>query len=654
MASSTQNGARFSHTPLERPHSQIRLLELQPVTRQAPGTIGVDFDQPICCSIRTVPLDHPPPYTALSYSWGDKDQPRRNISIDGAALSITMSLDSALRHLRHDRTEPLIVWTDQICIMQGNTNIPEKNVQVDMMARIYSLAKQVLVWLGPAGQGSDGVMDLYADVGAAIDAANLQHYCTRDNLPLLDAAVHAREPGDQLWEQAAVVQALARELLLPRLQAMVDWDRREWFRRVWVVQEFCVGADPLFVCGHKSIPVDYVKTTRLFLGLGLTHEFLRAVSAQGEDKLALVGALGSGDPTPAFFGARSWRQRSKPGQRPAGTLFELLRMIHVGREAHATEVVDRVFGMFSLATDLDDLGLSVDYNKPEAKVLTDVARALIRGGDLTVLAYVQLPRDVDALPSWVPDWRPNLRSSFYPYRVVGNEGEEDYFRPSGSRPPIVTADLGGDVICLGGFSVDMVEDTGSIWTHDPSGADTFRHQSYLAQIRFLCRLSAMKNQPIYASMQRREEAEWRVPIADIWEANESGPGARQRATHRAMRAFADFRNQIAWMESGGLGRTAVAPPGQSEASMYRLSLAKMSGMRPFITSRGYVGVGPPAMCSGDVVVVFFGARVCSVLRPRGTWGFMGKQYLYVGEAYCDGVMDGELVGQRWEESFYLV
>ncbi|KAG7284758.1 hypothetical protein NEMBOFW57_009369 [Staphylotrichum longicolle] len=653
MATPTPTPSPFLHTPLERPHSQIRLLELQPVP-QPPSNVGADFDQPICCRLETVFLKNTaPPYKALSYSWGEKNQPRRVIFIDNRPFSITESLDSALRHLRHNRTEPLVIWIDQICIMQ--TDNPEKSIQVDMMASIYSCAEQVLVWLGPAGQGSDEVMDLYAQVGGKINDANLQQYCTRDKMPLLDAAVHARNPYDPLWQQAAAVQALARELLLQRLQAVADWDRREWFRRVWVVQEFCVGANPVFLCGFMQVPADYVKTTRLFLGLGLTHEFLQAVRAQGDDKVALVGALGTRDPTPAFFSARSWRQRVERGERPAGTLFELLQMVHVGREAHASEAVDRVFGMFSLATDLDRLRLRADYGKSAVQVLTDVARALIKAGNLAMLAYVQFPRDVDGvLPSWVPDWHPNLRPSFYPYPLAGAVEEQQYFRPSGFRSPMVMTELGDTVLGLGGFSVDIVEDMGSVWTKDADGADAFRHQSYLAEIRFLCRLSAVKNQPIYASRQRREEAEWRVPIADIWEANEPGPGAQQRATQRAMRAFVDFRNQIAWMESGGLAGAAAPPPDNKEASMYRLSLSKMSGMRPFITSCGYVGVGPPAMCPGDVVVVLFGARVCSVLRPRGMWGYMGKQYLYVGEAYCDGVMDGELVGQRWEETFYLV
>ena len=647
----------FSYAALDSHQSQIRLLTLHPSASQLEHSVSDEshFARPICCSVLTVSLDEPPPYKALSYCWGDDDRSRHSVNIEGAALRITESLDSALRHLRHP-TEPVIVWIDQLCINQDDNS--EKNVQVAMMARIYSKAEQVLVWLGPADQGSDEAMDFYAQVGCAITSAGLDNYCTRDLMPLLDAAVHTKDPHDQLWQHTSSVQTLARRLLLPRLQAVADWDRRDWFGRVWVVQEFCVGADPLFVCGRQQIPADYVKTTRLFLGLGLTHEFLRAVRDVGGDAgIALVRAISNDDPLPAFFGARSRKQRYDRGEIHGSTLFELLRKIFVGRHARASLPVDRVFSLVGLAADADDLGVCIDYNRTAVHVLTDVAEQLIRRGTLAVLSYVQFPRDVSDLPSWVPDWRPNLRPSFYPYPLAGLE-HEHYFAPSGNLPSVFLPGLNEAVLGLGGYAVDVVEDLGSIWTDDNSGAvDPLRHQSHLAQIRFLCRLSALKNNPIYKSRKRRDEAEWRIPIADIWEANEPGASALQRATSRAMTAFAEFRNDLAWLESGGLTGSVVAPAtgdSPSEASMYRLSMAKMSGMRPFITNFGYVGVGPPAMCPGDVVVVFFGARVCSVLRPRRTSASLAKQYLHVGEAYCDGVMDGELLSQRLEEQFYLI
>jgi hypothetical protein len=648
----------FVHASLEFPTLQIRLLELLPTASKSSlvereSFVAEGFAQPIHCTIRIEWIDRPPPYKALSYCWGKEgpNQSSHSVDIEGAALPITESLDSALRHLRH-QTEPVIVWIDQICIDQREDHVNhERSDQVKMMARIYSSAEQVFVWLGPADQGSDEAMDFYAEVGDAIWMAGLQYYCNRDMMPLVDAAVHDRDPDDQLWQQVSAIQSLARKLLPPRLQALADWDRRPYFGRVWVMQEFCVGANPLFICGNKRIPVDYVKATRLFLGLAQTHEFLNAVRNLGDDKIPLLQTINQQDPTPAFFSARTWWQKYNCNQSPGDTLFDLLCKTYVSRQACATKPQDRVLGLVSMASDANRFDVYINYNTTVERLLTGVAKTMIEQGNLAVLAYVQFPRNVDNLPSWVPDWHSNLRPSFYPYPRVGLEYEH-YFNPSGNCHPAVVPDLDNSILGLRGFIVDTIEDVGSTWTDDINHANPLRHQSYLAQVRFLCRLSAMKNQSIYSSRQRRDEAEWRVPIADIWEANKPEPSAPQRATDRAMRAFAEFRNQLAWFESAGLGRWAVAPDDR-EPSFYRLSMAKTSGMRPFITNSGYVGMGPSAMCPGDVVVILFGARVCSVLRPRDMWAYMTKQYLYIGEAYCDGVMDGELLSQRRGEIFYL-
>ena len=316
--------AAFVHTPLDAT-AQVRLLELRPSVAQSPGDqlqlpVSDDFSRPIRCSILTTSIDNPPPYHALSYCWGE-GKPSHSVDIDGAVLSITASLDSALRHLRH-KEETVMLWIDQICINQGDNH--EKSEQVKMMPRIYSMAKQVLVWLGPAGQGSDDAMDFYAKVGEAIRERGLQHYCSSEMMPLLGAAVQTEDPGDQLWQKLNTVQTLARQLLLPRLQAMVDWDRRPWFGRVWVVQEFCFGADPVFVCGDKRLAADHVKTTRLLLGLGITADFVEAVRNFGPDKLLLLETLAD-DPTTAFFGARTWRQRYEGGRPyPDNVMLELL------------------------------------------------------------------------------------------------------------------------------------------------------------------------------------------------------------------------------------------------------------------------------------------------------------------------------------------
>ena len=59
------------------------------------------------------------------------------------------------------------------------------------------------------------------------------------------------------------------------------------------------------------------------------------------------------------------------------------------------------------------------------------------------------------------------------------------------------------------------------------------------------------------------------------------------------------------------------------------------GRRPFVTEKGYLGLGPMAVNEGDKVGIFAGLQVPFLLRPYGS------MYQLVGEAYVDGVTDGE-------------
>lgn len=102
---------------------------------------------------------------------------------------------------------------------------------------------------------------------------------------------------------------------------------------------------------------------------------------------------------------------------------------------------------------------------------------------------------------------------------------------------------------------------------------------------------------------------------------------------------------------------------------YGSNLYKTVGRRVFLTERGYLGLGPGNMRRDDVVVVLVGSSVPHVLRPRGgspaalennTTAVASQSYptdhagslnlnedwSYVGEAYCEGIMDGETLRER--------
>jgi hypothetical protein len=71
---------------------------------------------------------------------------------------------------------------------------------------------------------------------------------------------------------------------------------------------------------------------------------------------------------------------------------------------------------------------------------------------------------------------------------------------------------------------------------------------------------------------------------------------------------------------------------------YALTMNAAYKRRPFLTSRGYVGLGPEHLLEGDVICILYGGTVPFILRPRGEE--MGGYYV-AGEAYVDGIMDGE-------------
>lgn len=94
---------------------------------------------------------------------------------------------------------------------------------------------------------------------------------------------------------------------------------------------------------------------------------------------------------------------------------------------------------------------------------------------------------------------------------------------------------------------------------------------------------------------------------------------------------------------------------------YTSNLFRNIGRRLFVTDTGYVGLGPSHMGVGDAVVIIAGASVPHILRPRdsplrpeGCYGNPSScPWSYVGEAYCDGVMDGELADKEGKRTSHF-
>lgn len=129
-------GKPYRYEPLPTNEKSIRLLRVHPAHA---------FTDPLICTLRQYSLKQKPLYTALSYSWGDGAFDSY-IICDSRELAITSHLDLAIRRFRG--TNEQVIWIDAICIDQSN--IDERNHQINLMPFIYQQTFHVFVYLGEA------------------------------------------------------------------------------------------------------------------------------------------------------------------------------------------------------------------------------------------------------------------------------------------------------------------------------------------------------------------------------------------------------------------------------------------------------------------------------------------------------------------------
>jgi hypothetical protein len=139
---------QFPYQPLDTSKLEIRVITLYPGSRTTP----------INCSLTHITTNSKstkPIYKALSYTWGTAEGPK-TIALDGMQVQVRENLWQALYHLRSEEHE-LMIWIDALCINQND--LQERGSQVSRMSAIYGIAKEVIVWLGPAGEDSKLAID---------------------------------------------------------------------------------------------------------------------------------------------------------------------------------------------------------------------------------------------------------------------------------------------------------------------------------------------------------------------------------------------------------------------------------------------------------------------------------------------------------------
>lgn len=209
----------FAYDDIDRDSNQIRLLRILPPN----ATSEVQLE------IFHANLDDNPTYKALSYTWGSPADPRHGINLNGYHFEVRENLWHALRRFQAGNVAP-VIWIDAICINRSSDK--ERNHQVAKMKRIYEQATEVVVWLGPSYEDSDLAIKL------------------------------VKELYDHRKSVSWVTQRFSMPDIKLALQALVHLLDRDYWWRIWIVQEVTVAQRIVFYCGDLFFDAESLRSVQ--------------------------------------------------------------------------------------------------------------------------------------------------------------------------------------------------------------------------------------------------------------------------------------------------------------------------------------------------------------------------------------------------------
>lgn len=250
-----------------------------------------------------------------------------NIDVNNHTLQISRNLHAFLMILHGQvKYESQWFWADQISMNQED--VEERNHQVSHMGQIYSDASRVFGYLGD--EPNPSILDAKAFSMNPLSGANPSK--TKIILTLLDL-----------------------------------YDRQYW-KRLWVIQELRLAAKAVFWCGKFSIRRDIlywnlvqmrfeIKKKHLLAdmdGFAAKHVHERTGAVYGEQGSMIISLL-------------EW-PRLQDGQGLQGVLSRYCRSLCSDRR-------DKVFGLQMLVH--ADERISVDYSKSFEEIMHDLHRTIV-------------------------------------------------------------------------------------------------------------------------------------------------------------------------------------------------------------------------------------------------------------------------------------
>lgn len=618
---------------MDRPFRRLELL---------PGTGQIN------CKLQHVFLADNPQYEAISYHWGPtRTEFTHEIICDGLRSKITESLHCALMRFRKTDGSRFL-WADQICINQDDKS--ERAFQVSMMREIYENAYQTLIWLGnkEPKQKNDDPDEAFK----LLEILATAHEKRR-----------ARTPPDKrtLFELS---RAEVAELSLPSVISAPVWKAvwlilsRQWFHRLWVIQEVTVSRQVVVHCSRSEIAWSRLvsATTCAFELAGVLH---------------MLGNYST-------FGASVENVRkARLDGKPKSLTSMLIEFSHYG----ASDPRDKVFSLLGLASAQDRKLVEIDYRSPpETTYLNTTVAILKQSRNLDILCAVNRNSEKEAevqnpkLPTWVRDYKDSpipTALCLMPWHNINSRPRMERgprFRASGlsQSEPAFSDDL--KKLSLKGFVLDTVART-ALPQHPPRAnqvkgliparkalKDGTRFLEALADWKSLI----MAHGPKYSTGEDTDDVYWQILIGGCSEEERDevrnewhslrGDTSYYNTLHRY--SLARFR-LVCFLVIGFIIASAmILAPRLRKKKVLRLAfldrMVVCTGRRMVKTASGRLGLAPAGCMVGDKIVLCRGGSMPLVLRQDGC------EWKLIGAAYIHGIMYGEAYEDQKCETIALI
>jgi hypothetical protein len=366
-----------------------------------------------------------------------------------------------------------------LCINQED--VEERNCQVRMMGDIYRKAQHVAAYLGEQTEETPQGIELLGLLYGASQDPNL----SREQVETHFFVGYWRGTDPNIPVHHS-----------PRWDVFQDFFRREYFSRIWVIQEVALASsDPWVLLGDREI-----RWKRVGLAAAFYHQSGLYLARPKRDQSNHVLMMDE------------YRNTAHDRKSQRWSLLQLLRRT---RKFRSTDPRDKIFALHGLASDIcDDNGtplFEVDY-RVAVQVLyrTLAARIIVDRRNLNILSYAgKSAQSIPDLPSWVPDW------SFYSGDTLGTGADdtEFHFKTSSNIHGKVSCSPDYRILDVSGLFIDTIEWVSETLNHEKFNLlPEFREAGAFVSL-WKERASCLGEQ--YVAGGTVTEAFWRTLIADM-------------------------------------------------------------------------------------------------------------------------------------------